>query len=138
MAKKHPRSQNNLRDLNNDFDDKTLNWLVDYASRNNLKISSKFKDSFLSNPLSNPGLSHMVSGSRLPGDRSGIGGNQSNISGKNVNDGRSFKKKKLGESSVNEGDFSFGRINFTKSSSELTDFPGTFVPTSKNDEANSK
>ncbi|PVV01143.1 hypothetical protein BB560_004449 [Smittium megazygosporum] len=47
--------------------------LLDYAQRNNIILDFRNRKSILNNPLSNPGLSNLVRGSRLPGDRSGLG-----------------------------------------------------------------
>ncbi|PVU89207.1 hypothetical protein BB561_005494 [Smittium simulii] len=47
--------------------------LAQFAQINGIKQNIRNREKFYKNPLENPGLSYMVQGSRLPGDRSGLG-----------------------------------------------------------------
>ncbi|OMJ20418.1 ATP-dependent RNA helicase DDX42 [Smittium culicis] len=119
-SKSRPKSSENSSgpaDSSNS-DQNILSWLYDYATRNNLRIAPKSKHSILNDPLSNPGLSHMVSGSRLPGNRVGIGGSEqkSDFSSKrkpNVHEQTAMKKSKNSQEHV-----PFQGIKFTKAVSE--------------------
>ncbi|PWA02178.1 hypothetical protein BB558_001690 [Smittium angustum] len=86
--------------------------LLTYVEQNGVKLVGRGAGRILKNPLLNPGLSQMVSGSRLPGNRAGIG---------QEHDTRTSKSKRGKGGGAKKGTSSgvFERpMSFTKAKSE--------------------